>query len=104
MEKKTHKVTVKFPASEYNAIKEEAKSSNSTMADLIRNGWYDKQNSLAIFEEFDRRIKVLEDCINNNESNLKQLFKSNDTKLLAIYKVLKSLSSSSENTQENNHE
>jgi len=103
MEMKTHKVTVKFPASEYNAIKEEAKSSNSTMAELIRNGWYDKQNSLVIFEEFDRRIKVLEDCINNNENNLKQLFKSNDTKLLAIYKVLKSLSSS-ENTQENNHD
>jgi len=103
MEMKTHKVTVKFPASEYNAIKEEAKSSNSTMAELIRNGWYDKQNSLVIFEEFDRRIKVLEDCINNNENNLKQLFKSNDTKLLAIYKVLKSLSSP-ENNQENRHD
>lgn len=103
MEKKTHKITVKFPASEYNAIKAEAKSSNSTMADLVRDGWYDKQNSLAIFEEFDRRIKVLEDCINNGDNNLKRLFKSNDTKLLAIYKVLKSLSSS-ENNQENQHD
>ena len=103
METKTHKVTVTFPKSEYNMIKEEAKNSNSSMADLIRDGWYEKQNSLAIFEEFDRRINVLEDCINNNENNLKQLFKSNDTKLLAIYKVLKSLSSS-ENTQENNHD
>lgn len=103
MEMKTHKVTVKFPASEYSAIKEEAKKSNTTMAKLIRDGWYDKQNSLAIFEEFDRRIKVLEDCINNNENNLKQLFKSNDTKLLAIYKVLKSLSSP-ENNQGNRHD
>lgn len=103
MEKKTHKVTVKFPASEYSLIKEEAKKCNTTMADLIRDGWYEKQNSLAIFEEFDRRIKVLEDCVNNNDKNLKQLFKSNDTKLLAIYKVLKNLSSS-ENTQENNND
>jgi len=100
---KTQKVTVKFPVSEYNAIKEEAKKSNSTMAELIREGWYDKQNSLAIFEEFDRRIKVLEDCINNNENNLKQLFKSNDTKLLAIYKVLKSLPSP-ESNQENSYD
>lgn len=103
MEKKTHKVTVKFPESEYNLIKEEANNSNSTMADLIRDGWYEKQNSLAIFEEFDRRIKVLEDCVNSNDKNLKRLFKSNDTKLLAIYKVLKSLSSS-ENTQESHHD
>jgi len=103
METKTHKVTIKFPASEYNLLKEEAKNSNSTMADLIRDGWYEKQNSLVIFEEFDRRINVLEQCINNNDNNLKQLFKSNDTKLLAIYKVLKNLSSS-ENIQENHHD
>jgi len=103
MEKKTHKVTVKFTASDYYFLKKEASRLNSTMADQVRDGLNEKQNSLVIFEEFDRRIKVLEDCINNNENNLKQLFKSNDTKLLAIYKVLKSLSSS-ENTQENNHD
>ena len=103
MEKKTHKVTVKFPAAEYNAIKDEAKNCNSTMADLIRNGWYEKQNSLAIFEEFDRRIKLIENCVQSNDENLKQLFKSNDTKLLAIYQALKSFSFS-ENVQENNYD
>jgi len=100
---KTHNLTVKVFLSDYNSVIEGAKSEGASISGYVRNCITDKQNALAIFEEFDRRIKVLEDCINNNENNLKQLFKSNDSKLLAIYKVLKSLSSS-ENTQENNYD
>jgi hypothetical protein len=102
-ETKTHKVTVKFPESDYILIKEEAKNCNSTMADLLRDGWYDKQNSLVIFEEFDRRIKIMESSINEKNQNLEQLFKSNDSKLVAIYKVLKGLTFPADN-QEKRHD
>lgn len=100
---KTHNLTVKVSLSDYSSVIEGAKSEGASISGYVRNCITDKQNSLAIFEEFDRRIKVLEDCINNNENNLKQLFKSNDTKLIAIYKVLKSLSTP-ENNQGNRHD
>ena len=103
MQTKTHKVTIKFTASDYENLKKEATELKMPMAELIRNSWFEKQNALAVFEEFDRRINLIESCINNQKNELKQHFNSNDTKLLAIYKVLKSLSSS-ENNQENSHD
>lgn len=103
MQTKTHKVTIKFTASDYEHLKKEAIELKMPMAELIRNSWFEKQNALAVFEEFDRRINLIESCINNQKKELKQHFNSNDTKLLAIYKVLKSLSSS-ENNQENSHD
>lgn len=103
MEKLDHKVTVKFAKSDYEFLKDLASKQKLTMAELLRQSWFQSQNTLGIFEQFDTRINQIEKAIQKQqlETQLNQHFAKNDKQQIAIYKALKEILASQ--TKESSH-
>jgi hypothetical protein len=96
MDIKNCKVTIAFTKSEHDSLKQIAKNNKTTMADLLRQSWMEKQDALGIFNEFDERIGLIEKMINESKGNQQKIdfnhhFTDIDKKQRAIYATLKQL-------------
>jgi hypothetical protein len=93
MKNRDRQISVKFPKNEYEFLKHAAMMHKTTMADLLRNAWYEKQNSLSAFEHFDERIIKIENALKGciDKDSLENYFSDNAKKQSAIYRALKEL-------------
>jgi len=96
MDIKNCKVTIAFTKSEHDFLKQIAKNNKTTMADLLRQSWAEKQDALGIFNEFDERICLIEKAINAGKDKQQKTdfdyhFSDIDKKQRAIYATLKQI-------------
>ncbi|AXV64184.1 hypothetical protein D0907_02310 [Pseudoalteromonas lipolytica] len=87
---KSRKFSIQLPESEYRFLKQVAAVQGTTMAQLIRNAWFEKANSLSAIEDIEAKLTALESLASNSvkTEQLTELFKDNTKRQKRLYQKL----------------